>query len=291
LQLFLAFAVAHLGLAQEKKAAATAARHSLWKVQGKNCSLYLLGSVHALKPEQYPLPAVIESAFNDSQIVAFETDIAAMEDPAMAMKLMSKAKLPEGQTLQTQLSPEIYQQLTNHLKGSMVPMFMMEQFTPGFAAMMLVVSEIQKMGLDPNYGLDKHFFPLAQKAQKKIVPLETVEFQMDLLTTFTKAEGESLIKSTLKDIDTMEKEFGDLIKAWETGDDKGLEKILNKGMEEEPVIYKRLLTDRNKNWIPKLEEMLQGDKNAIVIVGAGHLVGKEGVVELLKKKGNKVVQL
>jgi uncharacterized protein YbaP (TraB family) len=260
-------------------------------VQGKNCSLYLLGSVHALKPEQYPLPAVIESAFNDSQIVAFETDIAAMEDPAMAMKLMSKAKLPEGQTLQTQLSPEIYQQLTNHLKGSVVPMFMMEQFTPGFAAMMLVVSEIQKMGLDPNYGLDKHFFPLAQKAQKKIVPLETVEFQMDLLTTFTKAEGESLIKSTLKDIDTMEKEFGDLIKAWETGDDKGLEKILNKGMEEEPVIYKRLLTDRNKNWIPKLEEMLQGDKNAIVIVGAGHLVGKEGVVELLKKKGNKVVQL
>jgi uncharacterized protein YbaP (TraB family) len=288
--LLLALAFLQPAAAQEKPAATPKTLHSLWKIQGKQCAVYLLGSIHALKAENYPLPAPIEAAFTNAQVAVFETDIAAMEDPSLAIKMMTKARLPEGQTLSTQLSPEVYQQFTNHLQGGLMSPAMMDQFTPGFAALTLTVLEMQKLGLDPEYGLDKHFFPLARKAGKQIVPLETVDFQLDLVTEFTKAEGNSLMKTTLKELANMKTELADLLKAWEIGDSSKLEKLLNDAMADEPVIFKRLLTDRNRTWLPKIEEFLQGDKNVIVIVGAGHLVGKEGVVELLRKKGIKVVQ-
>jgi len=138
--------------------------------------------------------------------------------------------------------------------------------------------------------LDKHFFDLAKQAGKKIVPLETVDFQINLLTDFTKEEGELLMKSTLKDIDTMEKDLGEMLGAWKNGDATKLEKLLNQAKDDAPAIYKRLVTDRNHTWLPRLEELAKGKENVIVIVGAGHLVGTNGVVELMKGKGFKVTQ-
>ena len=88
----------------------------------------------------------------------------------------------------------------------------------------------------------------------------------------------------------MSRKIGELIKAWREGDADKLQKLMNDAMADSPAIYKRLLTDRNHNWIPKIEELARGEKKAIIIVGAGHLVGKEGVVELLKKDGLKVTQ-
>jgi uncharacterized protein YbaP (TraB family) len=275
--------------AQEKKAAAST-RHTLWKVQGDHNVIYLLGSVHVLKKENYPLPSVIESAFTNSGIVAFETDVAALEDPAIAMKIMSKARLPEGETLQTTLSADTYKAFTNQVNESGMPAMMFEQFTPAMAAMTLEVLEMRKLDLDPEYGIDKHFFKLAGEANKQIVPLETVDFQINLLTGFSKEEGDALIKSMLKEIKNAEKDLGEMLKAWQTGDAGKLEKLLNEAKQDFPAIYKRLVTDRSRNWIPKIQEFAHGEKNAIVIVGAGHLVGKEGVVELLKQKGMKVTQ-
>jgi uncharacterized protein YbaP (TraB family) len=287
----LALAFLRPAAAQEKQAAPPRGLHCLWKVEGKTNSVYLMGSVHALKAENYPLPAPLESAFTNSQVVAFETDISAMEDPKLALKMLAKSRLPEGKTLQTEFAPDVYRDFTNHLKGGLMSAEMMGSLTPAFAALTLTVLEIQKLGLDPENGLDKHFFPLARKAEKEIVPLETVDFQIGLLTDFTKDEANSLMKSTLKELSNMGKELNDLLKAWEVGDSTKLEKLLNESMADEPVIFKRLLTDRNKTWLPKIEEFIRGGKNTAVIVGAGHLVGNEGVVELLKKKGYKLVQL
>ncbi len=265
-------------------------RHTLWKVQGKESSVYLLGSVHVLKKSDYPLAAPIEAAFSNASVVAFETDIAALEDPATAMKLMSKSQLPEGETLSKQLSPEVYKMWTRHVEESGLPAEMFDQFTPAMASLTIAMLEMQKLGLDASQGVDKHFFALAHKSGKEIVPLEPVEFQINLLTGFSKEEGELLMKATLKDMENLKKDLAELLNAWKTGDAAQLEKLLNEAMKESPAIYKRMLTDRNQNWVPKIEELARGKKNAVVIVGAAHLVGKEGVVELLRKKGLKVTQ-
>ncbi len=268
----------------------TATKHSLWKVQGKENAVYLLGSVHVLKKEDYPLPAPIEGAFSDSKIAVFETDIAGMENPELAMKLAAKGQLPEGETLRTRLSPPVYVAFSNYVQKAGMPVELFDSITPAMAAITLVALDLKKMGLDPQNGLDKHFFDLAAKDGKTIVPLETLDFQIGLMTEFSKEEGELLMKTTLKEIDTMEKDLDELIKAWRTGDSEKLDKLLNEAMEEAPIIFHRLLTDRNRRWLPKIEELLRGKENAIVIVGAGHLVGTNGVVALLKNKGYKIVQ-
>ena len=270
--------------------AKSSAKHSLWKVEGRKCAVYLLGSVHVLKAEDYPLAEPIESAFTNSQIVAFETDIAVLEDPATAMKMLGKARLPEGETLKTQLSPEVYQAFMKHVKESGTPEILVEPLKPAMAAMMVEVFEMMKLGLEADKGVDKHFFGLAKESGKQIVPLETVDFQIDLITGFTKEEGEAMMKSTLKDLDNVKSELAGMLTAWKTGDADKLDKMLNEAKVDAPAVYKRLVTDRNHRWVPQIEEFLKGDKNAIVIVGAAHLVGKEGVVQLIKDKGHKVVQ-
>jgi uncharacterized protein YbaP (TraB family) len=264
--------------------------HTLWKVEGKHSAVYLLGSIHVLKDGNYPLPGELEAAFTNSSIVAFEADIEAMEVPETQMKILARARLPEGQTLDQQLSAGVYANFTNHLKELGLPVAVLDQFKPSMAAITLVMLELRRLGFDPQYGLDRHFSGRARKAGKQIVALETLDFQVGLVTDFTREEGELVMKSTLEDLDKLKKEFPALLKAWQTGDADGLANMLNEVSEKVPAIFKRLVTDRNKQWLPKVEEWLRGDKNAVMIVGAGHLVGKEGVVELLRKKGYKVTQ-
>jgi uncharacterized protein len=279
-----------LRLPASQPIATSQAHHSLWKVEGKTNTVFLLGSIHVLKAGDYPLPAVMEEAFTNSAVVAFEADISALENADTQVSLLSKVTLPEGETLSGQLSPGIYTALTNHLQQAGLPEFMFDRFKPAMAAMALEVLEMQQLGLKPEYGVDKHFFRRARKARKQIVALETVEFQLSLVTDFTKEEGELLMKVTLEEIDTTKKELGEMLKAWKTGDGDTLEKLMNEASRQAPSIYKRLLTDRNERWLPKIDEMLSSEKNAVVIVGAGHLVGKDGLVELLRKRGLKVTQ-
>ncbi len=268
-----------------------AAHHSLWRVQGPRATVYLMGSVHVLKQDDYPLPAVLEAAFTNASVVAFEADIGEMEQPATQFKLLNKSMLPEGQTLAQQLSPELYSGFTNEVATAGLPLFVFDRLKPAIAAVTLIALELQKLGLDPEYGLDKYFYARARKAQKPTEALETVDFQFNLLSGFSKEESELLMKMTLRDIDKAKKECAEMIRAWRTGDPEALDKLLNEASREAPALFKRLISDRNQNWAPKIREWLKGDKNVLVVVGAGHLVGKQGLVSLLQAEGFKVEQL
>ncbi|HVV00709.1 MAG TPA: TraB/GumN family protein [Verrucomicrobiae bacterium] len=270
--------------------AAATQHHSLWKVRGNNAELYLLGSVHVMKEDDYPLPQVIGTAFTNSGIAVFETDIDKLDDPAEAMKLMSKAQLPDGKTLETELSPAVYRMFTNHAAQMGVPLLALDQFTPAMAAEALDGMELLKLGFDPAFGLDKHFYRLAKQAHKRIVPLETIDMQMNLITSLTKQEGEWYMKTTIEEMDDLPRDFGKIMQAWKTGDAAGLAKLLNEKKSEEPALFKRLLTDRNERWMPQLLALANGRTNTIVIVGAGHLVGKDGLVARFSAKGYPVTQ-
>jgi uncharacterized protein YbaP (TraB family) len=271
--------------------AAAPARHSLWKVEGASNEVYILGSVHLLKKEHYPLATPIESAFTNSRIAVFEADMGEMQNPEVQMRMMSKSMLPAGETLKGQLSADVYEAFAKRLEQNGLPAEVFDRFKPSMAAMMLSVMELLKTCADPEYGVDKHFHGRAMKEGKEIVPLETVDFQISMFTDMCKAEGELLLKTTLKDIDKTQRFYGEIITAWQTGDAAAVEKLLNEAIIESPEIYKRMLTDRNRQWLPKIEQFLRSNRNTIVIVGAGHLVGKDSVLALLEAKGFKVTQL
>jgi hypothetical protein len=287
--LALAALIARTVAAQEIHGSSTN-RHSLWKVSGEHATVYLLGSIHLFKAEDYPLAAPIERAFTNAAIAAFETDIGEMERRAMQPETLAMMMLPPGQAFQEQLSAQTYNLFTNYAVEIGMPLFVLEQLRPAMAAIALVELECKRLGFDPENGIDMHYYKLARKQGKTLIPLESFDFQLNLLTSFSKEENELLVKSTLEDIKTTRKEFADIVKAWRSGDAVGLEKVLNSMALEAPAIFKRLVTDRNERWTPKIEALSRGQTNAIVIVGAAHLVGKDGVLELLRKRDLKVAQ-
>jgi uncharacterized protein len=280
-----------LARAQGNLKQSTNALHCLWKAEGASNVVYLLGSIHLLQATNYPLPAVIVSAFSNSQIAVFEADIDKMEEPAEQMAMMSKIMLPQGETLQQNLSSNVYESLSKHAAEVGLPMPLLDQYRPAAAIMTVEVMELTSLGADPEYGVDKHFLKLARAGGKRVIPLETIDFQIGLLAGFSKEEENLLVEKSLEDIDNEKKLFGEMVAAWRTGDSAALEKMLNELRTEAPSIFKKLVSDRTASWIPQFEKLLHGSQNAMVIVGAGHLVGPDGAVELLRKKGFKVTQL
>ncbi len=277
--------------APAREGTATArARHTLWAVKGGSNTVYLLGSIHVLSPTNYPLAKPLEENFHRSAIVVFETDFGKMQSPAMQLKMMTMGSLPDGETLEERLSPEAYKKLKDHVEKSGLPLQIFAHLKPSVAALLVTAMELQKLGLDPEQGVDRHFYREARAEGKVILPLETVDEQLQLITGFSREEDEAALSSTLEELDQLKAMFGQLVEAWEHGRADRLSKLLNDAMKESPSIYKRLVTDRNLRWRPKIERLLEGDKDAIVIVGAGHLVGEGSVVELLRQHGFRVTQ-
>ena len=265
-------------------------KHCLWEVKGKSNTVYLLGSMHMMKENMYPLAPEIEAAYKRSSLVVFETDMKVLESPAFAMKLMEKATYPEGASLKASLSPAMYSLLVSNLQSSLVSVEMLNRFKPWMAAMTIMVVELQKQGFDVQSGLDKHFFSRATEDKKDFDQFETPDFQMGLFTELTDKESEEFLGQTLRDLNVWKKQFDQLAQAWSTGDTKTLDKLILDSVREFPLMHKKLLLDRNQAWISKLEKFLQGDKDVLVVVGAGHMIGKNSVVDLLAAKGYKVEQ-
>src|ERR1043166_4721769 len=273
--------------AQTKPAATppvASAKHSLWRVEGKTNAVYFFGSIHFLKQEFYPLDAPIEDAFKKCAAVMFETDLSAAEDLSAQLKILQMAKYPDGQTLADNLSPATYKLFQKKVKELVGIENMFDQFKPWMASMTLLIFELQRLGFNPQSGLDKHFYDEAKSGGKKITWFETPEFQIKLLDDFSKEDQEKFLKSTLDDLDKFEKVFADIIAAWKTGDTKKIDSLISDDVRKYPTLYKKLLTDRNESWLPKIEEILKSGPDTFIVVGAAHLVGKDGVVKMLAKK-------
>ena len=268
----------------------TSVKHTAWRVQGTNCTVYLLGSVHVLKREHYPLPAVFENAFSNAHTVVFEVDVGEMMKPETQFKMMARAQLPAGESLKEQLSEETYAAFLRQLKERELPEVMFTRLRPGFAAVMLVMLEMQREGYSPEDGMDLYFFKRAEAEGKQVRGLETIDFQIGLITDLSKTESEGMMKATLSDLKEAKEQLAKMLTAWQTGDEAELEEVLNDARKEEPAIMKRFLTDRSLQWLPQIETLTRGTNDSVVIVGAGHLVGKDGVVTLLQKRGFKVTQ-
>ncbi len=264
--------------------------HCFWQVQGQHNTVWLLGSIHVLSRTNYPLADVIETAFKESPVTAFETDLYKMKEPAMEDRLAQEARLAPGQTLRQVLRPAVYQRFNQQVRQIGLPGDIFDHTKPFVAAITIEVFALKKLGFDPEYGIDRYFFDRARNQGKTVVPLETPDFQFHLITDLTPKEGEILMETTLEDIDNTRELFGDLLHAWETGDALKLEKLLHYSMRDAPELYKRMVTDRNERWVAKIEQLLSGNQNALVVVGAGHLVGQKGLVQLLKDRGWNVVQ-
>jgi uncharacterized protein YbaP (TraB family) len=275
----------------QKNGGITPGKHLLWAVHSGKNTVYLLGSIHVLKKDAYPLPDTIERIYGCCSKVVFETDLDGMNDPASQNKMKRLGSYPTGQTLSKNISTQTYELLKKRMAAANVQLERLEPFRPWFVALAITALEIQRLGYDPELGIDRYFFKKAKRDGKKMIFLETNERQLNLMARMNKTQQEMFLRETLKELDIIETMSADMVKAWETGDADRLNLIIKKGFDEHPDIYKRFFTQRNKNWLPQIQRLLKQDGDVLVIVGAGHLVGEQSLIDLLEKKGYKVQQL
>lgn len=264
----------------------------LWRVQSKTSTVYLLGSIHIFKKEGYPLNRKIENAFDQSDILAVEANIADTGKMDV-QRLMEIAFYPENETLEKHVSKETYELVKKELGGSGIALELINKQKPWFLSATLASLELLKLGYDPDSGIDMYFLSKAQ-GKKRIIELEGLDDQLNLLSRLSDQDQELFLLYTVKDLDILGREMDRLIHAWSSGDTKGVEAIMTKSVIEDrrfSSLYEKLIYERNRNMASRIEDLLRGKETYFVIVGAGHLVGDKGMIERLKGKGYLIEQL
>lgn len=273
-------------------ASAADARTFAWKVTARGGgAVYLVGSVHLLSKDFYPLNAAIESAYKDSDLLVEEVDLAEMLDPGSQLGFLSRGMLPSTTPLDKVISPTTYALVVKRAGDMGLPVEPFKLLKPWMVALMLVQGEWQKAGFDPELGLDKHFYDQARADGKKTQGLETAEYQISRLDDMPMDQQERLLSESLKDLDSEKANMSRLVESWRTGDAASVERIVLSELKQEPALYQRLLVERNRNWLPQIEALFARPRHAMVVVGAAHLVGPDGLLAMLKAKGYTVEQL
>jgi uncharacterized protein YbaP (TraB family) len=270
---------------------AASGKRSLWRLQSKNNVVYLMGSIHYLKPQNYPLDQALEAAFKNSKKLVLEINLESMEKEQGQKLMFLRGVYTDGRTLKEAVSEETYALAEKELNALGLDMKTLGQFKPWLVAMTISALKLQKLGFDPNYGIDRYFYGKAKKENREVLGLETLEYQINLFDGMSERTQEAMLVQTLQDIHSIEGAIDTIVRAWGAGDMKTLDDVLMRGVKEHPEVYQRLLLDRNRAWLAQIESYLSQNENYLVVVGAAHLAGKDSVIEMLIAKGYSVEQL
>jgi uncharacterized protein YbaP (TraB family) len=263
----------------------------VWTVSDASGSTaHLIGSIHALTPDVYPLPTAMDDAFSASKVLVEEILLDEAEDPAAAMKMLKKAALPQGMTLQQLVSESQYAQVNQRAGALGIPMPMVRQLKPWMTAIMLSAATLGKAGFDPAQGIDRHFFDRAKAKGMPVRALESFDFQIDRLDGLSMDDQVTLLAEMVSEADVMVRDVRRLVALWRAGDAEGLAAVLRPSMASMPGLEERLLTERNRDWVPHIERCVREREGCLVVVGAAHLVGHDSVVSLLQARGLTVRQ-
>jgi len=272
-------------------ASGVGAESSVWVARSSKATVYLASSFHMLRAFDYPLPAEFFRAYNDSRKIIFEVPPGETESPEYMEKLLSLAIYNDGTTLKEHISSAAYAKAERFCKERNYPLEQYQFFKPTFLVMTLTVLEMNKIGADPKKGIDYFFKDKAMQDEKATGSLETMDQQISLLTSMNAHLGSDQILESIEELKQIEVMLGELLAVWRKGDEAKMEELYIKDLKLYPKLYQTLIVDRNNKWVRNIEGYLNGSGNTMVVVGAAHLVGADGLVNLLRKRGYKVIKL
>lgn len=266
-------------------------KNFLWRVQSQTATVYLLGSIHFMKRELYPLPQRIEGAFDHSGVLAIGANINDL-DHMDAQPWMGRAYYPGQEGIEDHLSGETYERVKKESERLGLSLRHLRKRKPWFLAFTLTGRELARMGFDPRDRLDKYFLSKAT-GRKKIIEIESLEEQVHPMSSLSDEDQELFLLSTIEDLPALKEEVDRLLRIWSTGDLKGMESLSFRDRKEDrrsSPAFEKIVYDRNQRMISKVEDFLRTGETYFVIVGAGHLLGGRGMIEMLKEKGYRVEQ-
>jgi len=272
-------------------AASLWAQTSVWKVSRGSAVVFLGGTCHLLRASDFPLPREFDMAFAASKQVIFETDIARMQSLEMQGKVLTEGMFLDGRTLQDVLTPPTWRAVREYCSKSGLPLSQMSQMKPWLFAITLAMFELQKLGVSLQ-GVDLHYHQLASAAGKKIGELEPFDRHLAFLTGLGAGRESEMIAKSIEDVAATPALLEKLLRAWKEGDLAKLDALMVREMRTKyPAIYKSLLADRNKAWLPKIEQMLKTAETEFVLVGVGHMPGTDGLIAQLRARGCRIEQI
>jgi len=267
----------------------------IWEARSDTNVVYLFGTIHVGARKMYPLGATVEQAFAQSKVLALEADPT---DPSAASAMTADATYQPPDNLAKHISPQLMEQLTKTLPALGLPVEYAQLMRPHMLAMSIAMLEVAREGYDPNLGLDVHFARLAKQQGKRIVELESLREQLALLNSFSPQLQEAMLKASLDEVadGSMSADIRELVSAWMAGDADRLMAQVDKETDSlpEPLaqdLKAQLYDRRNEAMAEKIAGMLKGNEPTFVAVGAGHLFGPTGIVELLRAKRYKVTEM
>lgn len=262
----------------------------VWKVSKGNFHIYIGGTIHVLDEQDYPLPAEFEQAYELAEKLVFEVDIAQVNTLEFQQMLLQKALYRDGSTLASHLQPATFNQLQEFMIQRGIPLENMLSFKVGMLLTILTVNELQRNGIQ-GIGVDQYFNLKAREDKKPIAALETIEQQIDFLTSLGEGEEDQIVLQTIEELENFGEDFSTLKSAWRSGDMPALIEVGLQDFLAFPRAYESMLVNRNRAWIPGIEAMLEDEQVEYVLLGVLHLVGNDSVLAMLKARGYHVEKL
>lgn len=264
-------------------------RPFLWEVKGSKSTVYLAGSVHLLREQDLPYPSLLQTAFERADQVTFEINLDEATSLSVLLLTVTKGTYSPPDSVKAHLTPETYALLDAYRKANNVTA--PDLYRPWLISQALTETELTRAGFAAKYGVDQHFFDAAKKAGKPILALESTAFQINVLADLPEEGQIAGIQQFLENPAKVVSDTVSLVESWKRGDAESVRARAEAEFINDPVAFDRLLTQRNKNWMPTIEGYLQSAKTTLVIVGAAHLLGDQGLVTLLQQRGYDLAQL
>jgi len=256
----------------------------IWKVSSDTTHVYLLGSVHVASQDLYPLNSTIENAFESADYLVVEVNTNNVSQDSVGQLVMQYGAYPLGDGFKQHVSAELYNQLNGELQEYSVNITQLDNFKPWVIYTVISQAIFENLGYKSEYGIDHYFLQKAKNSNKNILELETLEYQLALISSIP---DEITLKMMQYDVGNPDTEgyLQGLFDAWKNGDAAKMEAIVFEALIEEPELapyYEMMYDQRSVNMAQKIKEYLSGSETYFIIVGAGHLVGENGILNLLK---------
>lgn len=260
-----------------------------YEITHKGATVFILGSIHAGKPDSFPLNDTVEKAYTQSKIIAVEVDLDDPQTAQKAQKLILASINLSGDALSMYLSPSVYSKWKQYALQNNISKSWYERFRPWALVLQMSEWEMKKSGYEAQWGIDRYFLAKSHLDNKQIISLETIEEQFALLSD--PRYEEKLLEYSIDSANDVQFSLDKMFHLWKKGDEKSFEIFLNEQSSTDSKhreIVERVIERRNIKMAEKIEQLLLSGEKTMVIIGSAHLVGEKGVVSLLREKGYRV---
>ena len=264
---------------------------SMWRIDGARNSIYLLGSIHMLREKDYPIPSAIYKAYEEAETLIMEIDMDDIDPVAEQAIATELGLIQDGRALRDLMGPEQYAEAESLAEDLQIPLQLLEKSEPWYAAINVEMMMLMRIGFNPMHGVEFHLSELAQRDNKEILGLETTRQQLEFLDNLSPEVQRDMLIQTMSNSMELTEIMDEMINAWYYGDVEYLEKTLLADMQDLEELHETIVVNRNRNWVEKIQKLLNEKDDYLIIVGALHLVGEEGVPHLLSQRGHNVIQL